>query len=251
MWYTCTYTCTIYVRTLTCIYRNLYLVTQSSSTGKDDDDNYDEEEEEEEKVEKVLTPPPPLITVEKPIEGMANISTTPLPTHIEPMDTAPPTGVVETQKGEDESIQFPLLQVNMTKEELLQKVKTLFPTFKPNSILRFSTLISPKPSSLPNVWKDCVKPNRHPPDPDSAPKEWVWQYGPIPDKEFWNDQTERFLMPIGEKRDGTEEEGGAAVVIDSESREWRYGPAKIWYDQLNLPENDCGYLDYGFKMKVS
>ena len=33
------------------------------------------------------------------------------------------------------------------------------------------------------------------------------------------------------------------------TREWRYGPAKIWYDSLGVPE-DGGGLDYGFKIKV-
>ena len=29
---------------------------------------------------------------------------------------------------------------------------------------------------------------------------------------------------------------------------WRNGPAKLWYDMVNLPE-DCQYYDYGFKIK--
>lgn len=29
---------------------------------------------------------------------------------------------------------------------------------------------------------------------------------------------------------------------------WRFGPAKVWYDQLGLPE-DSGSVNYGFKLK--
>ena len=29
---------------------------------------------------------------------------------------------------------------------------------------------------------------------------------------------------------------------------WRHGPAKLWYDQLGVPEDGRGF-DYGFKLK--
>lgn len=31
---------------------------------------------------------------------------------------------------------------------------------------------------------------------------------------------------------------------------WRFGPAQMWYDMLNVPETGDGF-DYGFKTKVS
>jgi len=31
---------------------------------------------------------------------------------------------------------------------------------------------------------------------------------------------------------------------------WRHGPAKLWYDQLGIPEDGRGF-DYGFKLKES
>lgn len=31
---------------------------------------------------------------------------------------------------------------------------------------------------------------------------------------------------------------------------WRFGPAQVWYDMLNVPETGEGF-DYGFKVKVS
>lgn len=30
---------------------------------------------------------------------------------------------------------------------------------------------------------------------------------------------------------------------------WRFGPAQVWYDMLNVPETGDGF-DYGFKLKV-
>jgi transcription initiation factor TFIID subunit 1 len=30
--------------------------------------------------------------------------------------------------------------------------------------------------------------------------------------------------------------------------DWRYGPAQLWYDMLNVPENGEGF-DYGFKVR--
>ena len=43
--------------------------------------------------------------------------------------------------------------------------------------------------------------------------------------------------------------GTGKTSVDPETREWRHGPAKIWYDMLGLSEDGSG-LDYGFKVKV-
>lgn len=37
---------------------------------------------------------------------------------------------------------------------------------------------------------------------------------------------------------------------DHATRDWRFGPAKLWYDLIGLPE-DAQTLDYGFKLKVT
>lgn len=56
---------------------------------------------------------------------------------------------------------FPDLPDNMSLDELYAKVKKLFPGFKPNSILRFSSLLGPgKPSSLPKLWSEARKPQK-------------------------------------------------------------------------------------------
>ena len=42
---------------------------------------------------------------------------------------------------------------------------------------------------------------------------------------------------------------GSSVQVDPETQAWRFGPARMWYDSLGLPEDGRG-LDYGFKLKV-
>lgn len=70
----------------------------------------------------------------------------------------PPPGLTDTQQLEGD---FPDLPDNMSLDELHAKVKKLFPGFKPNSILRFSSLLGPgKPSSLPKLWSEAKKPQK-------------------------------------------------------------------------------------------
>lgn len=44
--------------------------------------------------------------------------------------------------------------------------------------------------------------------------------------------------------------GDTDKVTDTKPRvaEWRYGPARLWYDMLGVPEDGSGF-DYGFKLK--
>ena len=36
---------------------------------------------------------------------------------------------------------------------------------------------------------------------------------------------------------------------DPETSEWRFGPARVWYDLMGVPEDGQGF-SYGYKMKV-
>ena len=70
-------------------------------------------------------------------------------------ESEPPSSC-ETQELEDSPGELP---DNMSLDELYVRVKKLFPGFKPNSILRFSSLLGPgKPSSLPKLWSEAKKP---------------------------------------------------------------------------------------------
>ena len=64
-----------------------------------------------------------------------------------------------------------LIPEDMSLDMLYAKVKTLFPTFKPHCILRFSSLLGlGKPSSLPRVWRGAKKP-KHRKGDRGEPKE--------------------------------------------------------------------------------
>lgn len=46
--------------------------------------------------------------------------------------------------------------------------------------------------------------------------------------------------------------GDIDKVTDTKPRvaEWRYGPARLWYDMLGVPEDGSGF-DYGFKLRTN
>ena len=48
-------------------------------------------------------------------------------------------------------------------------------------------------------------------------------------------------------------EGSSGASADRSQKptpaHWRFGPAQVWYDMLNVPETGEGF-DYGFKLKV-
>ena len=61
-------------------------------------------------------------------------------------------------------------------------------------------------------------------------------------------------MPVQAKREGKVKSGagvGGAMGRAGSNRDtvaWRFGPAKIWYDQLGVNE-DGSNLNYGLKLK--
>ena len=188
--------------------------------------------------------------------GYSVSSNTLSPNSVLSTSTAPDSAPLTEESDSKEQEMFPLLPEGMTREELIEKVTKFFPTFKPNGILRFSSLITPNPASVPQPWKDCKKPTkRKRKRAEDAEKgevgEFRLKYGPIPDPEMWDDQEKRFLCPVGKGDEGQGGEGGGGEgrTVDSETKEWRFGPAKVWYDMINLPEDGHG-LDYGFKLKV-
>ena len=65
---------------------------------------------------------------------------------------------------------------------------------------------------------------------------------------------ESFHLPVQSKQPDAKVKsgvGGAAGLSkrsNPETLSWRFGPAKIWYDQICVPE-DGSNLNYGFKQK--
>ena len=84
----------------------------------------------------------------------------------ESLSLSTPSELVSSRSGAqppatDSEDTLPDLPENMSLDELYAKVKRLFPGFKPNSILRFSSLLGPgKPSSLPKLWSEAKKPQK-------------------------------------------------------------------------------------------
>lgn len=70
---------------------------------------------------------------------------------------------------------------------------------------------------------------------------------PTPDQ-LASDDEEKLLKPIEDKQhvkkpgDNGENGDTGPKVAD-----WRFGPAQLWYDMLNVPETGDGF-DYGFKL---
>lgn len=58
---------------------------------------------------------------------------------------------------------------------------------------------------------------------------------------------------MGGAKDGSKSDSGRGSIpskqVDAETKEWRFGPAKLWYDMMGVSEDGRG-LDYGFKLKV-
>lgn len=100
----------------------------------------------------------------------------------EDSETQPPKPQsVEGAQSDSPDIPVPaipsLMPEDMSIQELHAKVKALFPGFKPNGILRFSSLLGlGKPSSLPRLWQEAQKPRRKKREDREAPKEWKMDF---------------------------------------------------------------------------
>lgn len=78
---------------------------------------------------------------------------------------------------------------------------------------------------------------------------WDFDYAPVPPKEEWaSDDEEKFLRPM-EANDGSgKQESSPKDDSGPKVADWRFGPAQIWYDMLEVPETGEGF-NYGFKLK--
>ena len=74
------------------------------------------------------------------------------------------------------------------------------------------------------------------------------QYGedPRPDQVATDDE-ELLLKPVEDKQQ-TKKAGDSGDNGDMGPKvaDWRFGPAQLWFDMLNVPESGEGF-DYGFK----
>lgn len=130
--------------------------------------------------------------------------------------------------------------------------------------MRFSRVFGPgKPSSLPNIWRNVKKKRRKKKHKDHGGlrdsdtsgedekprnKGWYFDYASTPPlNECASDDEEAFLKPIeassvDSKKDAPKDDTGPKVA------DWRFGPAQVWYDMLEVPETGDGF-NYGFSLK--
>ncbi|XP_028923613.1 transcription initiation factor TFIID subunit 1 isoform X2 [Ornithorhynchus anatinus] len=158
-----------------------------------------------------------------------------------------------------------IMQHDVTKP--LPCVTHLFPEFRPGKVLRFLRLFGPG-KNVPSVWRSARRkrkkkppareagPGGPPPEgeagPDPRPDRpcpWAAEPAPPPPPEqCLSDDEITMMAPVESKL--SQAAGAAAKVAEAEPRvaEWRYGPARLWYDMLGVPE-DGGGFDYGFRLK--
>ncbi|XP_012257174.2 transcription initiation factor TFIID subunit 1 [Athalia rosae] len=169
----------------------------------------------------------------------------------------------EAEAARQRKLETPLASMLPSKYANID-VTELFPDFRPNKVLRFSRLFGPgKPSSLPQIWRGVrkrrkKKKHHDPKDSDSGSdhderrpkfKGWKLHYAPdpSPDQCRSNDE-EKLLLPVEDKEQtGKTGDTGDSSDMGPKVADWRFGPAQIWYDMLDVPETGDGF-NYGFKL---
>ncbi|XP_037910415.1 transcription initiation factor TFIID subunit 1 isoform X2 [Hermetia illucens] len=176
---------------------------------------------------------------------------------------------IKQEKGDgtgEKKLETPLAAMLPSKYANVD-VRELFPDFRPDAVLRFSRLFGPgKPSSLPQIWRSVRKRRRKrkqsrdqrgntgsdSPSDSEEPrrsKGYVFNYGPDPPKELCrSDDEEKLLSNVTDEEQQKEPENGDNNDNKPKVADWRFGPAQIWYDMLDVPESGEGF-NYGFKFK--
>ncbi|XP_025789624.1 transcription initiation factor TFIID subunit 1 [Puma concolor] len=167
---------------------------------------------------------------------------------------------------EDGKLTLPLagiMQHDATK--LLPSVTELFPEFRPGKVLRFLRLFGPG-KNVPSVWRSARRKRKKKHrellqeeqiqevecsvEAEVSQKSlWNYDYAPPPPPEqCLSDDEITMMAPVESKF--SQSTGDIDKVTDTKPRvaEWRYGPARLWYDMLGVPEDGSGF-DYGFKLR--
>uniref|UniRef100_A0A452V7Z1 Transcription initiation factor TFIID subunit n=1 Tax=Ursus maritimus TaxID=29073 RepID=A0A452V7Z1_URSMA len=169
-------------------------------------------------------------------------------------------------ESEDGKLTLPLagiMQHDATK--LLPSVTELFPEFRPGKVLRFLRLFGPG-KNVPSVWRSARRKRKKKHreliqeeqiqevecsvEAEVSQKSlWNYDYAPPPPPEqCLSDDEITMMAPVESKF--SQSPGDTDKVTDTKPRvaEWRYGPARLWYDMLGVPEDGSGF-DYGFKLR--
>jgi transcription initiation factor TFIID subunit 1 len=147
-------------------------------------------------------------------------------------------------------------------------VTDLFPDFRQDKVLRFSRLFGPgKFSSLPQIWRSVrrkAKKRRkerekqgtsesNTSDSDVESKRsngFNLKFAATPPRDMvLSDDEDKLLSE--KTNDEKEEKLDDSQSSDQKAKaaaDWRFGPAQIWYDMLDVPETGEGF-NYGFKVR--
>ncbi|XP_030373648.1 transcription initiation factor TFIID subunit 1 isoform X4 [Scaptodrosophila lebanonensis] len=167
----------------------------------------------------------------------------------------------------DRKLDTPLADILPSKYQNVD-VCELFPDFRPKKVLRFSRLFGPgKPTSLPQIWRHVRNRRRKrnhsrdhkttntggsdsPSDTEEPRKRGFGiKYGPKPTPaQCMSDDEDKLLSDLNSE--DVRQEGPDMVHSDQKPKvaDWRFGPAQIWYDMLDVSESGEGF-NYGFKTK--
>ncbi|XP_052759562.1 transcription initiation factor TFIID subunit 1 isoform X2 [Galleria mellonella] len=161
----------------------------------------------------------------------------------------PPSTIPQAKNDKPKKLETPLAAMLPSKYANVD-VTELFPDFRPDKVLLFSRLFGPgKLSSLPQIWRGVKKRRRRKrsgstsSDTPVQPENQETQYA--------SDDEEKFLKPMEENQQSSNETSTQGTGDKSQRptpAHWRFGPAQVWYDMLNVPETGDGF-DYGFKLK--
>ncbi|XP_003736702.3 transcription initiation factor TFIID subunit 1 isoform X2 [Drosophila pseudoobscura] len=169
---------------------------------------------------------------------------------------------------DDRKLDTPLADILPSKYQNVD-VRKLFPDFRPNKVLRFSRLFGPgKPTSMPQIWRHVRRRRRKrnqsrdqkmsntggsdSPSDTEEPRHrgfsLFYASEPTP-AACMSDDEEKLLSDLNRvdvRQEGPE--NGENSDQKPKVADWRFGPAQIWYDMLEVPESGDGF-NYGFKMK--
>lgn len=202
--------------------------------------------------DKELMPPPPLDAA---------------PSVIKQEDTSgDPVPSTSCNKNQDKKLETPLGAMLPSKYADVD-VTELFPDFRQDKVLRFSRLFGPgKFSSLPQIWKSVrrrAKKKRKDRDRQTTSESntsdsddtkkcngFNLKYAPTPSKDMClSDDEEKLLSEkTSEEKKEKSDDSASADQKAKAAADWRFGPAQIWYDMLDVPETGEGF-NYGFKLK--
>ncbi|XP_026317517.1 transcription initiation factor TFIID subunit 1 isoform X2 [Hyposmocoma kahamanoa] len=171
-------------------------------------------------------------------------------------DLMPPPSIIpknNTNKSDKaRKLETPLAAMLPSKYANVE-VTELFPDFRPDKVLLFSRLFGPgKLSSLPQIWRG-VKKRRRRKRSGSTSSDTPPQIPDNQEMQYASDDEEKLLKPMEENQHSSSNDNyNSAYGGDKSQRptpaHWRFGPAQVWYDMLNVPETGEGF-DYGFKVK--